>query len=353
MEFRRNEETMTSFDRANFKKKNLTGLIALFFVVAILTFGINSFAGGKKLNGIYVNTFGNSENQAIIFVHGGPGFHSWDFETTTATTLAAEGFYVVVYDERGQGRSKEAELKDFTYRQYANDLKMIIDVLGLSKPILIGHSHGGPISLEFDKFYPDIVKSIILVSAPINFWGSFLNIYEHCAERYFASKKQGYLDALTSNYYQVVLDSTSTGKSRSDAVANTFFFGLNCGLYKTKNPTPSEKSLRDLLEKDPLTEKLNGLETAMPGFLYNEDYIRLNLIDFVIANKAHIYGMYGNEDGLFSLLQLSVIKKSLQQISGLDHFKLIQGSSHSIFIDQQAEFIKTIKEFVTLSSQKH
>jgi proline iminopeptidase len=110
----------------------------------------------QRIDGMYVGTFGDPSMQAVIFVHGGPGCNSWDFDLTTEPVLAKEGFYVVVYDERGLGRSEEVALSEFNYRQYANDLKKIIDQLSLKNPVLLGHSHGGPISMKFDEQFPGV-----------------------------------------------------------------------------------------------------------------------------------------------------------------------------------------------------
>jgi pimeloyl-ACP methyl ester carboxylesterase len=68
---------------------------------------------------------------------------SQDFEWSTAAALAADGFFVVVYDQRGQGRSKPAtDPKDYSYQKYADDIKILITQLNLKQPTLIGHSHG-------------------------------------------------------------------------------------------------------------------------------------------------------------------------------------------------------------------
>ena len=114
----------------------------------ILYFGLGLFVffstAVARADALYVKTFGDSSKPVLIFVHGGPGFNSWDFEKTGP--------------------------KNFNYAAYAIDLKKIIDNLNLKNPTLLGHSHGGPISINFDMQYPGIAKSIILVSGPINFY---------------------------------------------------------------------------------------------------------------------------------------------------------------------------------------
>jgi len=135
----------------------MKSVFSYLLVVAACSFSSGAFAASQKIDSLYVDAYGDKSNPAIIFVHGGPGYDSQDFEFSTAVPLSAQGYYVVVYDQRGQGRSDLAQAPtDYSYKQYADDLKTIISQLGLTKPVLIGHSHGGPISLKFDQFYPGV-----------------------------------------------------------------------------------------------------------------------------------------------------------------------------------------------------
>lgn len=50
-------------------------------------FAITTFAEELK-----VNTYGNSEDEAIIFLHGGPGYNAANFDITTAERLLLNVF---------------------------------------------------------------------------------------------------------------------------------------------------------------------------------------------------------------------------------------------------------------------
>lgn len=130
------------------------------------------------INGLYVNAFDDKANQSIVFLHDGPASNSYDFEVTTAAPLAKLGFYVVVYDQRGQGRSVAANQQAYNYTTYATDLKNIVDGLGLTQPILMAHGHGVGTALRFEQNYPNFAKKIILVSAVLNYWKAFHTVYE-------------------------------------------------------------------------------------------------------------------------------------------------------------------------------
>src|SRR5690606_27700777 len=99
-------------------------------------------AGMTRAQNIYQKAFGQASQTPVIFLHGGPGGSSIDFELTTAEKLAEKGFFVIVYDRRGEGRSDD-DKAEFTFEQTFNDLKEIYREYGLSSATLLGHSFGG------------------------------------------------------------------------------------------------------------------------------------------------------------------------------------------------------------------
>lgn len=70
---------------------------------------------------IYSKCYGDPKLTPIIFLHGGPGYNSVNFEVSTAQKLADNGFYVIVYDRRAEGRSKNMEA-EFTFKQTFKDI---------------------------------------------------------------------------------------------------------------------------------------------------------------------------------------------------------------------------------------
>lgn len=154
------------------------------------------------------------------------------------------------------------------------------------------------------------------------------------------------MEYLGQIYYNVFLAKNLSFDDQVGSVGMTFGHGMFCGLYQTANPSNEEKALRQLLKNNPLQVTQSGMTTAMPGFLKYEDYIRRNYVDHVSSQKGRYFGIYGDEDGLFTPIELQVIKSSVRHTDGDLRFKLVRGSSHSVFIDQQATFIETVKEFL-------
>ena len=320
------------------------GAVRVLIALLVLMSTVAARAQALKIDGMYVNAYGDPRNQPIIFVHGGPGYNSWDFEFTTARPLSEQGYYVVVYDQRGQGRSDAADSKRFNYRQYADDLKEIIDRLKLKEPVLIGHSHGGPIAIKFDEFYPHVAKKVVLVSAPVVFWDSMRSMLENCSRNYENVGQYDKRSSVGGIYYQLFLDSTTSVQRAPGLIGGAFLAAVDCGLYKVQHPSQAAQKLWREYGANRLNVPLSGMTAAMPGFLSNENYVHFNGLDYVFAHQSQFCGIYGDEDGLFTPLSLAVIRNALSSTSPEVPFRIVRGASHDVFVDQQPEFLKALKE---------
>jgi len=73
-------------------------------------------------------------------------------------------FRLLLYDCRGQGQS-EHPAGPYTMDMHADDLKGLLDALGIAQAHIGGTSYGGEISLIFGYRYPEATKSVIAIAA--------------------------------------------------------------------------------------------------------------------------------------------------------------------------------------------
>src|SRR5581483_3918042 len=90
------------------------------------------------------------QNAPIICVHGLTA-NAFCFQSL-ADSLSQQ-HRVIAYDLRGRGDSDKPE-QGYSVPIHAQDLAKLIDVLGLERPIVIGHSLGAMIALYFASHYP-------------------------------------------------------------------------------------------------------------------------------------------------------------------------------------------------------
>ena len=133
-------------------------------------------AYGAAAQDLYSKAYGNPKHTPLLFLHGGPGYNSVNFEVTTAQKLADKGYYVIVYDRRGEGRSEDVKGM-FNFKETFQDIDNILTKYQISKATLIGHSFGGVIAPLYAEKHPDKVTSIVLVSAPVNLQSSSRSPY--------------------------------------------------------------------------------------------------------------------------------------------------------------------------------
>lgn len=117
-------------------------------------------AGGKvkSSDGVEIaySVYGKGE-PALIFVHG------WGWDQSLWKGQAAKfssKYKVVTLDLAGHGESGKKR-KNFTIKDFGNDVVSVINKLQLKKVILVGHSMGGIINLEVYRQIKDKVVGII------------------------------------------------------------------------------------------------------------------------------------------------------------------------------------------------
>ena len=94
----------------------------------------------------------------MIIMHG--IFGSSDNWLTQAR-LFSPHYHVFTLDLRNHGQSEHHP--DFDYRVMANDLNEFIDSKGLKNAIVIGHSMGGKVAMNFAVAHPDKLEKLIVV----------------------------------------------------------------------------------------------------------------------------------------------------------------------------------------------
>lgn len=97
------------------------------------------------------------QGQAIVLIHG--LFGSYENLGVIARALAGQ-WQVVNLDMRNHGRSDWHD--SMSYALMAEDVKDTLDHLGLEQVIVLGHSMGGKIAMEFALRYPERVNKLIL-----------------------------------------------------------------------------------------------------------------------------------------------------------------------------------------------
>jgi len=98
-------------------------------------------------------------------VHGWPeSWYSWRHQIPF---LAEVGYRVAAPDVRGYGGSDKPEpIEAYAIREMCADIAGLIDALGESQAILVGHDWGAQIVWNTALFYPEKVRAVVGLSVP-------------------------------------------------------------------------------------------------------------------------------------------------------------------------------------------
>lgn len=113
---------------------------------------------------LYYETHGEPSNPAVVLVHAGiANIRMWD---PTIPALA-EHYYVIAYDARGFGKTRSEDVS-FSNRE---DIRNLLNHLGVRSTTLIGNSRGGIIAIDFALENPEQVAGLVLIAAGVSgYW---------------------------------------------------------------------------------------------------------------------------------------------------------------------------------------
>jgi proline iminopeptidase len=99
----------------------------------------------------------------VLLLHGGPGSYDHSYFKPDFDWLA-DYAQVVYVDLRGHGRSDWGEAAAWTFEACADDVRGLCDTLGITAPIVLGHSLAGPIVLLYGARHPGHAGGLVVAS---------------------------------------------------------------------------------------------------------------------------------------------------------------------------------------------
>jgi len=127
------------------------------YTVTVAAAATEPITGFAQVNGtrLYYEMAGAGD--PVILLHGfGADSRYWQAQFEAL----AQQYQVTRYDLRGFGKSDLPETEPYTH---ADDLKALLDYLGIERAHIIGHSFGGENAINFALAYPEATRSLILV----------------------------------------------------------------------------------------------------------------------------------------------------------------------------------------------
>ncbi len=148
------------------------GLIAYPAVLAAaapppLQIDLNAFDAGKKLvalpNGerLAYLELGNPAGPAVVMIHG---YTDSARDWVPMLPYVSKQFRLILVDIRGHGKSSKPECC-YSRLDFAYDIKLLLDALGVRRADLVGHSLGSIIAQTFAEYWPERTGRMVLISS--------------------------------------------------------------------------------------------------------------------------------------------------------------------------------------------
>lgn len=123
-----------------------------------------------KANGIELFIREAGQGPLVVLCHGWPELsYSWRHQIPA---LAAAGFHVVAPDMRGYGQSAApADIGAYSIFDTVGDIVGLVQALGATRAMVVGHDWGAPVAWHAALFRPDIFTAVAGLSVPPPFRG--------------------------------------------------------------------------------------------------------------------------------------------------------------------------------------
>ena len=101
----------------------------------------------------------------ILLLHGlASASRIWDL---VAPLLTERGYIVTALDQRGHGESEKPNT-GYDFATIVADDAAVVQTLSIIHPIIVGHSWGAAVALQYAATYPDRVSALVLVDGATN-----------------------------------------------------------------------------------------------------------------------------------------------------------------------------------------
>jgi pimeloyl-ACP methyl ester carboxylesterase len=238
----------------------------------------------------------DEEKSSILLMHGSGLTHIvWSLHEQF---YASQGFNILSVDLPGHGNSEGPSLKSI--EEISDWVKSLMNVLDIKKIIIIGHSQGCLVGIDFASRYPNLINDLVLV-----------------AGSYKMPVNQDLIDYAEAGDEKAILLMMKWGYEGSKA-----FIGGN----PVKKIINSSREIREVLAVD-----LNACKNYKSG---KESLEKINCPTLCI---------FGDLD---KMVPLEVGNKMSSMIKNSEK-KVINNCGHMIIFEKAFEMRKIVKEFLT------
>jgi proline iminopeptidase len=261
----------------------------------------------------------------LVLMHGGPGL---DHTSLLALQPLAEQFTLIFYDQRCNGRSAETEVSSMTFDNLTADADALRQSLGFEKWAVLGHSFGGNVALEYALRYPQNLSHLILMNTGGDQWWVNQNAPQLLAKRGY---RAGTVQAASRFFNGQFTPDEFLRISMKFMSAYFYRNFLLIAAHEVFSPGP-----RPRMRPEPL---IFGYSQILQGWTVMDRLDEIKVPTLVVA---------GRNDFLFPPEHQAILADRLPNAK----LVLIERAGHNPQMEQPAETIRAIRDFMTIEQEE-
>lgn len=281
-----------------------------------------------EINGaeLYYEVHGEENDQAIIALHGGPGVSNHE-KSLRAYKPLTDQYKLVVYDHRGCGKSEEQ--RPYSNEQFTDDVEGLRQHLDLGDIIVIGGSYGGFIAQEYAIRYSNHLLGVVLRDTAPS--GEHDEIARANAKARFPELEESDLDVpeITEEDFDRIMD----GNARSDEDIKRVFHGM-LPLYVPDADDFDPEAARNQLEERNFTYETHNT-------MFTEEHPNMDYTGDLPNVEVPVLVTVGRHD----FITPPEASEEIHDLLPNSRLVIFEESGHSPNIEQQEEFLATVREF--------
>ncbi len=273
------------------------------------------------LNGVQIHYTVQGSGPVMIAHSGGPGTDArlWDDFAKIDDFVT-----IVMMHPRGSGLSGPAAEDAYLLPDYASDVEVLRIHLGLEKPIVIGWSHGGMVTIQFAFTYPDSLSKLILVDTSA-YIGEFLSDIEGAVQEFknepWFEKSFAALKAEWAGEYE-----TDEDMARLWAEEMKFYFKQ----FDTRAEAYHERT-KDLPVRIPPLKTFNDKEAASMDL---RPHLKKITVPTLVIVGRHDF-----------ITNVAMAEEMVNHIPNA-RLEIFEDSGHFPLVEEPEKFYRVVKEFV-------
>jgi proline iminopeptidase len=268
---------------------------------------------------LYYEVLGNGEGTPLIVANGGPGFDHTYLHLSNAWDTISKGRKVVLYDQRGNGRSsKIASGQSCTLRDQIEDLDALRAHLGVDRIDLLGHSWGGYLAMAYAARYPQHIHQLLIVDSAAPKWSDTVFLF-----------KDVFPEGVEREDAQAFASQMGDAKAASLAVREY----LSMLFY---SPEKREAALIEMKDTDENQSVNQSINHDLQRFDLNPELPKFHFPTVVMT-------------GRFDMNVAPIVAYKIHKAISGSTFVVFDRSGHMPFYEEPDRFVQTVESF--LSSQ--